>query len=92
MRWFEYHDLTKHTVERLHSSSHYLDWANMPDPFRHYEGVPAVDLPADAAALGQFDKISKRERFQILDSHQRTCLSNRGVRASTGHECALPRR
>lgn len=50
MRWFEYHDLTKHTVERLHSSSHYLDWANMPDPFRHYEGVPVVDLPADAPA------------------------------------------
>ena len=24
-----------------------LDWANMPDPFRHYEGVPVLDLPAD---------------------------------------------
>jgi len=21
--------------------------ANMPDPFRHYEGVPILDLPAD---------------------------------------------
>ncbi|MCC6586768.1 MAG: SagB/ThcOx family dehydrogenase [Bryobacterales bacterium] len=50
MKWFEYHDLTKHSVERLHSSPHYLDWANMPDPFRHYEGVPVVDLPADALA------------------------------------------
>jgi SagB-type dehydrogenase family enzyme len=26
---------------------HGLDWANMPDPFRHYEGVPVLDLPAD---------------------------------------------
>ena len=24
-----------------------LDWADMPDPFRHYEGVPVLDLPAD---------------------------------------------
>ncbi len=24
-----------------------LHWENMPDPFRHYEGVPVLDLPAD---------------------------------------------
>ena len=29
-----------------------LDWANMPDPFRHYEGVPVLDLPADPPAPG----------------------------------------
>src|SRR5208282_326408 len=29
---------------------HYLDWANMPNPFRHYEGVPVLDLPADPPA------------------------------------------
>ncbi len=28
-----------------------LDWANMPDPFRHYEGVPVLDLPADPPIL-----------------------------------------
>jgi hypothetical protein len=27
-----------------------LDWANMPEPFRHYEGVPVLDLPADPPA------------------------------------------
>ena len=27
-----------------------LDWANMPNPFRHYEGVPVLDLPADPPA------------------------------------------
>ena len=26
-----------------------LDWANQPNPFRHYEGCPLVDLPAGAA-------------------------------------------
>ncbi|HBY61373.1 MAG TPA: hypothetical protein DEH78_16245 [Solibacterales bacterium] len=45
-----YHEETKHTIERLRAHRHLLDWANMPDPFRHYEGVPVVDLPADVAA------------------------------------------
>lgn len=43
----EYHEATKHTPERLRASRHFLDWANMPAPFRHYEGAPVADLPAD---------------------------------------------
>lgn len=47
MTWREYHESTKHSVESLSRAPHLLDWANMPDPFRHYEGVPVLDLPAD---------------------------------------------
>ena len=47
MAWREYHEFTKHTVQALRRSQHVLDWTNMPDPFRHYEGVPLLDLPAD---------------------------------------------
>ncbi len=47
MTWREYHELTKHSVASLRRTPHVLDWANMPDPFRHYEGVPVLDLPAD---------------------------------------------
>jgi SagB-type dehydrogenase family enzyme len=50
MGWREYHELTKHSVESLRRTEHYLDWANMPNPFRHYEGVPILDLPADPPA------------------------------------------
>jgi SagB-type dehydrogenase family enzyme len=50
MDWREYHKLTKHSVESLQRTRHYLDWANMPNPFRHYEGVPVLDLPADPVA------------------------------------------
>lgn len=50
MEWREYHEFTKHTAERLRRARHYLDWANMPNPFRHYEGVPVLDLPADPPA------------------------------------------
>ena len=45
MTWREYHEATKHHVGSLRGQI--LDWANMPDPFRHYEGVPVLDLPAD---------------------------------------------
>jgi SagB-type dehydrogenase family enzyme len=47
MTWREYHEATKHSVESLRRMGPVLDWANMPDPFRHYEGVPVLDLPAD---------------------------------------------
>jgi len=47
MTWLEYHESTKHSPESLRRAAHVLDWANMPDPFRHYEGVPLLDLPAD---------------------------------------------
>ena len=50
MRWREYHEMTKHSVASLRPASHALDWSNMPDPFRHYEGVPVLDLPADPPA------------------------------------------
>jgi SagB-type dehydrogenase family enzyme len=50
MTWREYHEATKHTVESLRRARHILDWANMPDPFRHYEGVPVLDLPTDPPA------------------------------------------
>jgi SagB-type dehydrogenase family enzyme len=47
MTWREYHEATKHSVESLRRMRQVLHWANMPDPFRHYEGVPVLDLPAD---------------------------------------------
>src|SRR6201993_287963 len=50
MTWLEYHELTKHSAESLRRTLHYLDWTNMPNPFRHYEGVPVLDLPADPSA------------------------------------------
>jgi hypothetical protein len=50
MTWREYHEFTKHSVESLRRTQNVLDWANMPDPFRHYEGVPVLDLPADPPA------------------------------------------
>jgi SagB-type dehydrogenase family enzyme len=52
MTWREYHDSTKHSTESLRRDQHMLEWANMPDPFRNYEGVPVLDLPADPPSPG----------------------------------------
>src|SRR5271170_444496 len=65
MGWREYHELTKHSVESLRRTQHYLDWANMPNPFRHYEGVPVLDLPADPPA----PKISALEVLESKTGH-----------------------
>ena len=47
MAWCEYHGLTKHTVDSLRRTLRILDWANMPNPFRHDNGVPVLDLGAN---------------------------------------------
>jgi SagB-type dehydrogenase family enzyme len=50
--WREYHEFTKYSAEALRRTQHVLDWQIMPDPFRHYEGVPLLDLPADPPGPG----------------------------------------
>lgn len=49
-QWRAYHEATKHTPERLRRAAYSLDWDNMPNPYRHYDGVPLLDLPADPPA------------------------------------------
>ena len=40
-----YHQQTKHDFNRYARALGYMDWANQPDPFRRYEGVPLTRLP-----------------------------------------------
>lgn len=74
-----YHEATKHTIERLRASPHTLDWVNMPDPYRHYEGVPLVDLPATA---------DRGEPLAWLLYHT-AAISAAKVAPSTGYRYAL---
>src|SRR5579863_10149689 len=46
-RLFAYHQATKHTYHSVRANARYLDWHNQPDPFRTYEGIPAILLPPD---------------------------------------------
>ena len=40
-----YHEQSKHHIHRYARSPGYMDWDNQPNPFRFYEGAPAVSLP-----------------------------------------------
>ena len=39
-----YHERTKHHLDRYARSTGYLDWANQPDPFRRYDGATRIAL------------------------------------------------
>src|ERR1035441_9679363 len=46
-RLFAYHQATKHTFQSVHTTAHYLDWDNQPDPIRTYDGAPVIPLPPE---------------------------------------------
>ena len=46
-RLFAYHQATKHSYDSVRTNAHFLDWRNQPDPFRTYEGIPLITLPAE---------------------------------------------
>jgi SagB-type dehydrogenase family enzyme len=47
----DYHELSKHRLERYAPGPGYLDWATQPDPFRTYAGCERIELPLVADAL-----------------------------------------
>jgi SagB-type dehydrogenase family enzyme len=42
-----FHEATKHTVESVRASGHFLDFANMPIPLKHYPDLEPIPLPVD---------------------------------------------
>ena len=49
---WKYHDGTKHSYRSVRSSTHFLDWANRPLPFKIYPTVETIALPRDLAQTG----------------------------------------
>ncbi|MBI2313178.1 MAG: SagB/ThcOx family dehydrogenase [Betaproteobacteria bacterium] len=48
---FAYHEASKHRPDRYAPGPGHLDWANQPDPFRRFEGAPAIALALAADGL-----------------------------------------
>ena len=46
----EYHQRSKHRLDRYAPGPGRLDWANQPDPFRRYADAPSIKLPLAADA------------------------------------------
>ncbi len=42
-----FHDATKHSVESVGAGGHFLDFANMPIPLKHYRDLEPIPLPVD---------------------------------------------
>ncbi len=47
----DYHERSKHRLNRYAPGPGRLDWANQPDPFRYYEGAVRIELPLLADAI-----------------------------------------
>lgn len=89
MTWRDYHEATKHSVESLRRTPHVLHWENMPDPFRHYEGVPVLDLPADPPAPGASALPADGASFLSQLLYHSAAISATKLVPSTGFRYAL---
>jgi len=49
---WKYHDGTKHSYWSVRSSTHFLDWANRPLPFKIYPTIEAIVSPRDVPQTG----------------------------------------
>src|SRR6266704_3048735 len=87
--WREYHEATKHTVQSLRLSQHVLEWENMPEPFRHYEGVPVLDLPADPPPPGGSTPATEGPVFLSQLLFYSAAISASKLVPSTGYRYAL---
>ena len=46
-----YHELTKHSEEKLARDPHFLDWSNRPQPFKLYRNLESISLPGHTDTL-----------------------------------------
>jgi SagB-type dehydrogenase family enzyme len=49
---WKYHEGTKHSYRSVRSSTHFLDWANRPQPFKIYPAIETIALPRDLSQTG----------------------------------------
>ena len=49
---WDYHEGTKHSLQSVHSSRHFLDFENKPLPFKIYPGLEPIPLPRELEPSG----------------------------------------
>ena len=59
----DYHERSKHRLERYAPGPGRLDWANQPNPFRRYEGAARTELPLLADRLDSRFSALRRGRL-----------------------------
>jgi SagB-type dehydrogenase family enzyme len=63
---WKYHDGTKHSYWSVRSSTHFLDWANRPLPFKIYPAIEAIALPRDVPQTGAAALAAVSERVPVV--------------------------
>ena len=60
MKVLEYHERSKHRLERYAPGPGGLEWANQPNPFREFEGAPRIELLLSAGELPtRYDEVRR---------------------------------
>lgn len=76
---YQYHQLSKHTLQSLYSSNHRLNWNTQPDPFRVYHGCEKLILSRkiQTREIGIFALIKEMLLLQRLqgERHSRIKLN-----------------
>ena len=49
---WDYHNQTKHSLQSVRASTHFLDWENQPLPFKIYSDLQALPLPHQLSSPG----------------------------------------
>jgi SagB-type dehydrogenase family enzyme len=73
----QFHEATKHSVQSLQREPHWLDWENMPLPFKVYVDLPAQALPPARGRSGvsTLAAIQRRTKQRAGDTPDRVALS-----------------
>jgi hypothetical protein len=71
----DYHERSKHHINRYAPGPTGLDWANQPDPFRVFAGAPTLKLPPAADALSTSFNAMRRG---ALPQPHASCALNSG--------------
>ena len=61
----DYHERSKHRLNRYAPGPGRLDWANQPNPFRRYEGAARIELPLRADDLDTGYNALRHSRFPV---------------------------
>ncbi|MES9852880.1 MAG: nitroreductase family protein [Candidatus Thiodiazotropha sp. L084R] len=69
-----YHDRTKHRSDKYAAGPDFLDWEQQPDPFRHFEPTPSIQLPLE------FDDLPNPNLNELKNQQPHIALQDWGLK------------
>lgn len=79
----DYHERSKHHLNRYGPGPGRLDWANQPNPFRRYESATRIELPLLADDLETRYNALRRGRMPAAQAFNLDPFARSSIRGST---------